>query len=643
MKYEPITTSEAFEEARELATNEPEKFWGKIANSFIWHKPWDKVCNNYRKISDAKWFINGKFNITENSLDRHLKISGDKTALIWIPNNPDDIESSMTYRELHEEVCKYANVLKRQGVKKGDIVCIYLPMIPQAIIAILAVARIGAIHSVVFSGFSAKALRSRIIDAKSKYVITTDVLNRGKLHINLFNYVNEAVNELEFVEKIFVFYRNSYDTSKEDASHKFINLNLELQEAQTVCEPTYVDSEDILFLLYTSGSTGKPKGILHSAGGYMVYAQYSFSNVFQPKTDDVFWCTADIGWITGHTYVTYGPLLSGLTTVIFEGIPTYPDSERYWSIIEKNKVNTFYTAPTAIRQLMAFDTDFVHKYDLSSLKVLGSVGEPINQEAWEWFSTHVGKNRCPIVDTWWQTETGGILISNLANVTDAPATYAGKPLPGISPILLGEDNAVVSQNGIEGQLFISKPWPAMIKGILGDDDRFQKTYFPSLNNFFCTGDEAKYDEHGNIRIIGRFDDVINVAGHRFGSAELENVINSNENVIESAVVGNYHPIKGEGIFVFVMLKHIFRNNSLEETTKSIERTIETLIGRFALPEQILFVQDLPKTRSGKIMRRILKKILHNDFDNLGDVSTLLNPESIESIIKKYREKNDNNA
>lgn len=608
----------------------PEQFWNKVAASFNWRKKWDKVVDWEFDTPSVKWFLNAKLNITENCLDRHLKERANKPAIIWEPNNPEEASITLTYKELLNKVNQFSNVLKNNGVVKGDRVCIYMPMVPELAIAVLACARIGAIHSVVFAGFSAKSLADRIQDADCKLVLTSDGLYRGAKQLCLKNIVDEALNVCPSVEKVIVLKRTGETINMVDG--RAVWWHDEVKNQSEDCEPEIMDSEDTLFILYTSGSTGKPKGILHTCGGYMVYTEYSFRNVFQYQENDIYWCTADIGWITGHSYIVYGPLLAGATSLMFEGVPTWPNAGRFWDVVDKYKVNIFYTAPTAIRALQACDIKFVHNHDLSSLRTLGSVGEPINEEAWEWYNKEIGKNRCEIVDTWWQTETGGILISPLSHITKTKPTYATLPLPGIQPCLVDALGNEIEGNDMQGNLCIKYPWPSMLRSIWGDHERCKQTYFSTYPGKYFTGDGAKRDENGYYRIIGRVDDVINVSGHRMGTAEVENAINEHPNVVESAVVGFPHEIKGQGIYAYVILEHPTDNE--DALRKEILDVVTKEIGPIAKPDKIQFVRGLPKTRSGKIMRRILRKIAENDTANLGDTSTLLDPEVVEDIKQK---------
>jgi acetyl-CoA synthetase len=623
-----VKSFEEYKSTYARSVEQPEEFWADIAHHYKWMKKWDKTLEWEFDTPSVKWFLNGTLNITENCLDRHLEKRGNKLALIWEPNDPKERFVRYTYRELHEKVCRFANVLKSKGIQKGDRVALYMPMIPELTIAVLACARIGAVHSVVFAGFSASALADRINDSSCKMVITADGLYRGTKEIPVKAVVNEALKECSCVESVIVVERTQWSVKMEDGRDFWLHDELEKVDANCPAEP--MDSEDMLFILYTSGSTGKPKGVVHTCGGYMVYAGYSFANVFQPEESDVYWCTADVGWITGHSYIIYGPLLNGTTTVMFEGVPTYPGPGRFWQVCDKHGVNQFYTAPTAIRALMAHGEDHVLSYGLYSLKVLGTVGEPINQEAWDWYHIHVGKEKCPIVDTWWQTETGGIMISGLGNHSPMKPTYAGYPLPGIQPVLLDQEGKEIEGNGEEGYLAIKHPWPSMLRTTYGDHERCKNTYFSHYKGYYFTGDGAKRSEDGMYRIIGRVDDVINVSGHRFGTAEIENAINANDHLVaESAVVGYPHDIKGQGIYAYVITKQ--KPDNPEKLRAEIIETVVAEIGKIAKPDKIQFVSGLPKTRSGKIMRRILRKVAEGDTSNLGDTSTLLDPDVVDEI------------
>lgn len=628
MSYFNISSFEDYRRAYHQSVENPTEFWNQIAEHYQWRKRWASTFNWNFDDPDVKWFIDGKLNITENCLDRHLKTRGNKIALIWEPNDPRERFIRYTYRELHQKVCEFANILKRNGVGKGDVVALYMPMIPELTMAVLACARIGAIHSVVFAGFAANSLADRINDASAKMVITSDGLFRGAKEIPVKRVVDEALKECDTVESVLVVERTRWAVNMQ--AGRDVYYHDEVKHVNDICEAVEMDAEDPLFILYTSGSTGKPKGIVHTCGGYMVYAGYSFQNVFQIGESDVFWCTADVGWITGHTYVIYGPLLTGTTTLIFEGVPTYPSPGRFWQVVDKYGVNQFYTAPTAIRSLMAHGEDHVLAYSLDSLKTIGTVGEPINEEAWHWYHIHVGKERCPIVDTWWQTETGGIMISGLGKHSPMRPSFAGLPLPGVQPVLLDNDGNEIEENEKEGYLAIKHPWPSMLRTIFGDHKRCKQTYFSHYKGYYFTGDGAKRNQNGMYRIIGRVDDVINVSGHRFGTAEIENAINHNAKVIESAVVGYPHHIKGQGIYAYVIVSGL---EDPELLRAEIVETIVEEIGRIAKPDIIQIVPGLPKTRSGKIMRRILRKIAEGEYQQLGDTSTLLDPDVVSSIIE----------
>ena len=617
-----------YNRAYEHSVNDPEGFWEDVASTFSWQSKWDKVLDWEFDTPNVNWFVNGKLNITENCLDRHLADKGDKIAIIWEPNDPNEDAISITYNELHQRVCEFANVLLNNGAKKGDRICLYMPMVPELAIATLACARIGAIHSVVFAGFSAKALADRINDADCNILLTSDGLFRGTKQLCLKDIADEALKHCNTIDACIVLKRTNQDVNMVDGRDLW--WHDELQKVNHHCDAQIMDSEDPLFVLYTSGSTGKPKGVQHHCGGYMVYAEYSFRNVFQYEEDDVYWCTADIGWITGHSYIIYGPLLSGATTIMFEGVPTFPDAGRFWEICEKHRVNIFYTAPTAIRALQAYGTEVIEKYDLSSLKTLGSVGEPINEEAWEWYYKNIGKEKCWIVDTWWQTETGGIMISPLAHITKMKPTFATLPLPGIQPCLVDTDGNEIQGNDVEGNLCVKFPWPSMIRTTYGDHERCKQVYFSTYPGKYFTGDGCKRDKDGFYRITGRVDDVINVSGHRMGTAEVENGINEHVSVVESAVVGYPHDIKGQGIYAYVILDSSIDGS--EDLKKEILLTVTTEIGPIAKPDKIQFVSGLPKTRSGKIMRRILRKVAEGDTSNLGDTSTLLDPNVVQEII-----------
>ena len=626
-----LKTPNQHKEALQQAIKNPETFWAEIANTFEWISPFEKVLQyNWNDTPSTEWFAGGKLNITENCLDRHVATEPDKLALIWEPNEPHDTSVKLTYKELLEAVCMFANGLKNQGVSKGDRVCIYLPMVPELTIAVLACARIGAIHSVVFAGFSASALAARIQDSECSMLITADGAFRGNKTIPLKDIADDAVKTCNSVKKTVVLQHTfepvSWNNKLDVWWHDFI------EGLSSTCRPEVMDAEDVLFILYTSGSTGKPKGMVHTCGGYMVYTAYSFMNVFQYEPDDVYWCTADIGWITGHSYMVYGPLAVGATSVHFEGVPSYPNWNRFWEICEKYEVNQFYTAPTAIRALAKHPTTHVTKHDLSALKVLGSVGEPINEEAWNWYDTHVGKNQVPIVDTWWQTETGGILISSLAGVTPQKPTYATLPLPGIQTALVDDKGKPLMDKEAEGILTVNFPWPSIARTIWGDHKRYQDVYFSAFPGRYFPGDGASRDAEGNYRITGRVDDVVIVSGHNLGTAPIENSINEHPDVVESAVVGYPHDIKGNALMAYVILYNT--TEDAERLIKEIRDLISNTIGPIAKPDRVLIVSGLPKTRSGKIMRRILRKLASNEMDQLGDISTLLNPEIVDEIIKE---------
>ena len=622
-----ITSFEEYKEEYQKSVDNPEAFWAGHADSFVWKKKWDKVLDWNFSGPDVKWFEGGELNITENCLDRHLAERGDKVAILWEPNEPGEAAIKLTYKELHTKVCEFANVLKAQGVQKGDRVCMYMPMVPELAIACLATARIGAVHSVVFAGFSAQALSDRVNDAEARVILTSDGNYRGKKNIPVKSVVDQACETSPVVESVIVVKRTEAEVTWKEGRDKW--WHEEVAKVDSNCPATAVASEDMLFILYTSGSTGQPKGVVHTTGGYMVYTDYTFRNAFQYNEDDVYWCTADIGWITGHSYIIYGPLLAGATTMMFEGVPTYPDAGRFWEVCEKHKVNQFYTAPTAIRALQAYGTDYVEKYDLSSIKALGSVGEPINEEAWQWYHKNIGKGNCPIVDTYWQTETAGFLISPLAGITPEKPTYATLPMPGIQLAIMDAEGKEVEGNGVEGNLCIKFPWPSIIRTTYGNHDRCKEVYFGTYKDMYFTGDGCKRDEDGYYRITGRVDDVISVSGHRMGTAEVENAINEHSNVVESAVVGFPHEIKGQGIYAYVICEEApadedaFRSEVLKIITKEI--------GPIAKPDKIQVVPGLPKTRSGKIMRRILRKVAEGDVSNLGDTSTLLDPSVVDDI------------
>jgi acetyl-CoA synthetase len=616
-------------EYQKSVTN-PEAFWENIAQSFYWRKKWDKVLEWDFVNLDVKWFLNGKLNITENIFEKNLFIFGDKPAIVWEPNNPSEPGVTLTYRQLYEKVCQFANVLLQNGVKKGDRVCIYMPMVPEAAVAMLACARIGAVHSVVFAGFSANSLADRINDAEVRVVLTSDGNFRGAKSIPVKAVVDEALESCPLVDRVIVLKRTSMEVTMKPGRDVWWHDAVRGVPADN--KAAEVDSEDNLFVLYTSGSTGKPKGVVHTTGGYMVYTAYTFANVFQYDSDDVYFCTADVGWVTGHSYIVYGPLLNGATVVMFEGVPNYPGVDRFWDIIEKHKVTHFYTAPTALRSLMGYGTEPIERHDLRSLKVLGSVGEPINEEAWQWYYTHVGKGNCPIVDTWWQTETGGIMVSPIAGVTPTKPAYATLPLPGVQLMIVDNEGNELKGNNVEGNLCIRFPWPGMLRTTYGDHQRCINTYFATYKGLYFTGDGVKRDADGYYRILGRVDDVINVSGHRLGTAEVENAINSHPLVLESAVVGFPHDVKGQGIYAYVVLDAASKTHDPEKIKDSLLAAVTKVIGPIAKPDKIQVVSGLPKTRSGKIMRRILRKIAEGDATSLGDTSTLLDPGVVQEII-----------
>ena len=623
-----INSFEEYQSEYKKSIDDPKKFWGEKAESFVWRKKWNCVLNWDMEEKTSEWYAGGKLNITENCLDRHLNSIADKTAILWEPNHPKEKSRHISYRELHAKVCEFSNALLSLGIKKGDRVCLYMPMVPELTIAVLACARIGAVHSVVFAGFSAKSLVDRINDAQCNLIITADGSFRAEKVIDLKSIVDNALEECPSINHAVVLKRT--DTKCEmkanrdiwwhDLTPKFSSKNIAKE----------MDSEDPLFILYTSGSTGKPKGVVHSSGGYMVYAEYSFRNVFQYTPNDIFWCTADVGWITGHSYVIYGPLLAGATTLMFEGIPTFPNPGRFWEIVDKFQVNIFYTAPTAIRALEAKGLKYVKPYKLDSLKVIGTVGEPINEEAWNWYHKNIGKERCPIVDTWWQTETGGIMIAPLAGITKLKPTYATLPLPGVQPCLVDSQGKEIEGNNVQGNLCIKFPWPSMIRTTYGDHKRYKEVYFDPYPGKYFTGDGCKRDKDGFYRITGRVDDVINVSGHRIGTAEVEDAINSHANVIESAVVGVNHSIKGQGVCAFVIIGNT--ETLADILKKEIEAQVCDHIGAIARPECIYIVSGLPKTRSGKIMRRILRKIAEGEKSNFGDTSTLIDSSVVDNIL-----------
>jgi len=623
-----IKTLEQYKAAYKSSVDNPEAFWENIAGNFQWQKKWDKALTWNFKQPSIKWFEGAKLNITENCLDRWVKTQPGMPAIIWEPNDPADANRIITYKELHFKVSQFANALKNNGVKRGDVICIYMPMVPELAIAVLACARIGAIHSVVFGGFSAQSIADRIQDAQCKFVITADGAYRGDKTIQLKAIIDEALVHTPSVKKVIVIKRTNVAVGMFEGRDVWWEDEIK-KVTESECKPETMDAEDMLFILYTSGSTGKPKGVVHTCAGYMVWANYTFVNVFQYQPGQIHFCTADIGWITGHSYIIYGPLSAGATTVMYEGIPTYPDAGRLWDIIDKYKVDILYTAPTAIRSLMSYGTEPLTNKKLDSLKVLGTVGEPINEEAWHWYDDNVGKNNCPIVDTWWQTENGGIMISNLAGVTPSKPSFATLPLPGVQPILVDENGKEVIGNNVSGNLCIKFPWPGILRTTYGDHERCRLNYFATYDNLYFTGDGCLRDAEGNYRITGRVDDVLNVSGHRIGTAEVENAINGHAGVIESAVVGYPHDIKGQGIYAYVICNDLSAGE--EALRKEIVQTVAKIIGPIAKPDKIQFVKGLPKTRSGKIMRRILRKIAEGETANLGDTSTLLDPAVVEEI------------
>lgn len=633
MSHYRINSLAEYEAAYKKSVADPQGFWAEIASSFSWEKPWEEVLRWNFDEPKVEWFIGGRLNITENCLDRHLEARGDQIAIYWEPNEDDAEGKTFTYRELHRAVCQAANYLSGIGVNKGDRVCMYLPMVPELLISCLACARIGAIHSVVFGGFSSSALADRINDAEAKVVVTSDGVYRGKKWVGLKEIADEAMAHTPCVQTCIVVQRHAemdtpWKTERDQWWHQ------EIAQYATSHKAVPVESEHPLFILYTSGSTGKPKGVLHTTGGYMVYTDYTFCNVFQYNEGDIYWCTADIGWITGHSYIAYGPLLAGATQVMFEGVPTFPDAGRFWKVVDKYAVTHFYTAPTAIRALEAQGLQYVEPYKLDSLKVLGSVGEPINAEAWEWYFTNIGKGRCPIVDTYWQTETGGFMISPIAGITKEKPGFATLPLPGIQPEIVDNDGKPLEGNNVEGNLCIKFPWPSVLRTTYGDHERCRTTYFSTYPGKYFTGDGCRRDEDGYYRITGRVDDVINVSGHRMGTAEVEEALNSHDVVVESAVVGFPHPIKGQGIFAYVICQIVPDDETA--LAKELQAKVVEIIGPIARPDKILLVSGLPKTRSGKIMRRILRKIAEGDATSLGDTSTLLDPSIVDELIAKAK-------
>ncbi len=626
-----ISSYDGYREAYQRSVEDPEGFWSDIAASFQWREKWNKVLEWNFKEPSVKWFQGAKLNITENCLDRHIEKLGSQPAIIWEPNDPSEHHRVLTYKELLFKVKQFSNVLKNNGVKKGDRICIYMGMIPELAIAVLACARIGAVHSVIFGGFSAQSIADRLQDAKAEYIITCDGAFRGGKDIPLKSVIDDALISCPFVKRVIVCTRTRTAVSMIKGRDVWWEDEVKIVETHgnPDCAAEVMDAEDMLFILYTSGSTGKPKGVVHTCAGYMIWANYTFVNVFQYKPGMVHFCTADIGWITGHSYIIYGPLSAGATTLMFEGIPTYPDAGRFWQITEKHKVDILYTAPTAIRSLMAFGDEFLKDKNLSSLSVLGTVGEPINEEAWHWYHKNIGNEKCPVVDTWWQTETGGVLISNLAGVTPEKPSFATLPLPGVQPCLVDEKGTIIEGNGVSGNLCIQFPWPGMLRTTYGDHERCRINYFSAYDNLYFTGDGCLRDENGFYRITGRVDDVLNVSGHRIGTAEVENAINMHSGVIESAVVGYPHDIKGQGIYAFVIYNGHHGDDALAR--QDIALTVSRIIGAIAKPDKIQFVKGLPKTRSGKIMRRILRKIAEGELSNLGDTTTLLDPAVVDEI------------
>ncbi|AMS28138.1 acetyl-CoA synthetase [Bacteroidetes bacterium UKL13-3] len=630
-----LKSLEEYKKAYKESIESPETFWSNIAETFVWKKKWDKVLEWNFIEPKIEWFRGAQLNITENCIDRHLATIGEEPAIIWEPNNPEERTRIVTYNRLHKRVCQVAQMLKNNGVKKGDRVCIYMGMVPELAYAVLGCARIGAIHSVIFGGFSAQSIADRLEDAQAEFIITCDGAFRGNKDIPLKSVIDDALIGNKTVKKVIVYTRTRTPVSM--LKGRDLWWEDEMEHAETQVEKDGVvsfpaepmNAEDTLFILYTSGSTGKPKGVVHTQAGYMVWANYTFVNVFQYQPGQVHFCTADIGWITGHSYIVYGPLSAGGISLMFEGIPTWPDAGRFWDIVDKHQVNILYTAPTAIRSLMGFGLEYLNGKDLSSLKVLGSVGEPINEEAWNWFHKNIGKENCPIVDTWWQTETGGVMISNLAGVTPQKPAHATLPLPGIDPVLVDENGNVIEGNSVSGNLCIRHPWPGMIRTTYGDHERCRTNYFATYPNMYFTGDGCLRDEDGNYRITGRVDDVLNVSGHRIGTAEVENAINMHSGVVESAVVGYPHDIKGQGIYAYVIYENTHGDENL--TRQDIMQTVSRIIGPIAKPDKIQFVKGLPKTRSGKIMRRILRKIAEGEISNLGDTSTLLDPNVVDEI------------
>ena len=636
-----ITSLEQYHTGYKKSIEDPAGFWDDVAGNFLWKKKWDKVLGWNFTEPKIEWFKGGKLNITENCIDRHLATMADKPAFIWEPNNPEERVRTVTYARLHKRVCQFAQVLKNNGVKKGDRVCIYMGMVPELAYAVLGCARIGAIHSVIFGGFSAQSIADRLDDASAEFIVTCDGAYRGEKIIPLKNVIDDALIGNKTIKKVIVYTRTRTPVSMIKGRDVWWEDEMEFAEGQVEKDGVVsfaaeeMDAEDPLFILYTSGSTGKPKGVVHTVAGYMVWTAYTFVNVFQYQPGQVHFCTADIGWITGHSYIVYGPLAAGGTSLMFEGVPTWPDAGRFWDVVDKHQVNILYTAPTAIRSLMGFGLGPLKGKDLSSLKTLGTVGEPINEEAWHWYDEHIGKKKCPIVDTWWQTETGGCLISNLAGVTPSKPSWATLPMPGVQPVLVDEQGNEVTEKDehgiIKGNLCIKAPWPGILRTTWGDHERCRTNYFATYPNLYFTGDGALKDDAGFYRITGRVDDVLNVSGHRIGTAEVENAINMHAGVVESAVVGYPHDIKGQGIYAYVIYSG--HHGDAELRRKDILQTVTRVIGAIAKPDKIQFVTGLPKTRSGKIMRRILRKIAEGETANLGDTSTLLDPGVVEEILQ----------
>tara|TARA_Y100000994_G_scaffold249398_1_gene260853 strand:- start:7174 stop:9102 length:1929 start_codon:yes stop_codon:yes gene_type:complete len=627
-KQNAYINTEKYEEMYKQSIENPEEFWAEQGESIDWYKKWDKVMNYNFNTADIKWYEGGKLNVTYNCIDRHLESKGDQKAIVWESDDPN-LEKSYTYNELHKEVSRFSNVLKKHGIKKGDVVIIYMPMIPELSIAVLACARIGAIHSVVFGGFSSDSLNSRILDCKPKMVICADRGVRGGKSVPSKSNADVALEGTD-VNKCIVVKRTGEETNMVSGRDFWWNEEMNDSSISDDCPPEEMDAEDPLFILYTSGSTGKPKGVLHTTGGYIVYTSLTFKYVFDYKEGDIFWCTADIGWITGHSYIIYGPLANGATSIMFEGVPQYPDWGRFWDVVDKHKVNIFYTAPTAIRAIARMGDHHVSKRKLDSLKLLGTVGEPINPEAWLWYYNVIGKGKLPIVDTWWQTETGGMLISPLPGATKLKPGSATKPLFGIEPLLVDNEGKEL-EGATSGNLCIKSSWPGQMRGVYGDPERFYNTYFTTYKGYYFTGDGCRRDEDGYYWITGRVDDVINVSGHRLGTAEIESALVLHKHVAESAVVGFPHEIKGQGIYAYITL-----NQGIEPTDelkKELTQQVRTQIGPIATIDTIQWAPGLPKTRSGKIMRRILRKIAEKDLDNIGDTSTLAEPEVVDDLVK----------